>query len=100
MFVVSRGLGQSLIIDDSLTLTLTEIGADRVAFVRAPGSPCDAGEIVVSVHTASQLTPNVDIVYIPFEPDRARLGFHVAGRADIRLPDSEVLKATKRIRPI
>lgn len=54
----------------------------------------------MSVNTASQLTPNVGTVYIPCEPARARLGFHFAGGADIRLPDSGVLKATKRIRPI
>lgn len=96
LYVVSRSLGQSLLISDAIVLTVIDIADDVLTLAMTTG-PGDGRQLEVRRDVFTAICPSVSVTFLPFQVRMARLGFKLTGQVAIQLMTGLDLSATKRV---
>lgn len=93
VFILSRSIGQSVVIDETVVLTVAAIDAFEASLIRTNEAGLEGGEIAIRSGGYTEVAPGVAATYIPFEPRKLRMGF-IATAGHVVRPASSALSAS------
>lgn len=99
VFVLSRSLGQSVVIDETLTLVVASIGEVEATLIRVDESGLHGVEFTIRPGCITDVAPGVGATLIPFERGKLRIGFVTSDGHIVRASYSSLRSSSKRTSP-
>ncbi|WP_075095996.1 hypothetical protein [Planctomyces sp. SH-PL14] len=75
VFVLSRSLGQSVVVDETFILVVASIGEREATLIRTDESGLHGVEFTIRPGCMTDIAPGVGATLIPFEKRKVRIGF-------------------------
>ena len=97
VFVLSRSLGQSLVVDDTFILVVASIGELEATLIRTDESGLHGVEFTIRAGCMTDIAPGVGATLIPFEQRKVRIGF-VTSDGHIVRAKSSALRSSSNLR--
>lgn len=98
VFVLSRALGQSVVIDDTFTLVVAAIGEFEATLIRVDESGLHGVEFTIRPGCMTDVAPGVGATLIPFERRKVRIGFVTSDGHTVRA-SAALRSSSKRTSP-
>ncbi|WP_075094032.1 hypothetical protein [Planctomyces sp. SH-PL14] len=96
MFVLSRSLGQSLVVDEAFILVVASIGELEATLIRTDESGLHGVELTIRPGSMTEIAPGVGATLIPFERRKVRIGFVTGDGHIVRARSSALRSSSKR----
>lgn len=88
MYIVSRALGEAVIVNEELVFTLAAIGELNATLTLTQPNGMEGVEIEIRTNRFQEIASGVAATYIPFRSGTARIGFIAIAGTRIRRGDS------------
>src|SRR5688572_27738409 len=94
MYIVSRAIGQAVIVNEELVFTLATTAEMTATLIRTTRDGIHGDELEIRTGGFQEIADGVAATYIPVRKGMARIGFIATAGVHIRCLDSSVLRAS------
>ena len=94
MYIVSRAIGQAVIVNEELVFTLAATAKLTASLIRTTGDGTHSEELEIRTGGFQEVAKGVAATYLPVRDGVARIGFIATAGVQIRCLDSSVLRTT------